>query len=55
MPKFTFVDDDGNLGDWSVSVEAPTEREARKIAWASMSDEQRDACGCLDCIDVKTD
>lgn len=48
--KFLFVDDDGHI-DVELWVEAPTKREARKLAWAQLTDEQRDACGCLECVD----
>ena len=36
-------------------LEAATEREARKIAWDSLTPEQKDACGCLDCVDEVKD
>ena len=32
-------------------AEAKTEREARKIAWNKLTDEQKDACGCFTCVD----
>lgn len=50
MKKFLFVDDDGNI-DVELWVEATDEKEARKLAWAQLTPEQRDACGCLDCVD----
>ncbi len=50
MPKFLFVDDDQNISV-EIWVEAASEDEARKIAWASLTSEQKDACGYLDCVD----
>lgn len=32
------------------TVDAPTEREARALLWAGLTDSQRDAVACLDCI-----
>lgn len=50
MAKFLFVDDSCNI-DVELWVTANTEKEARKIAWSMLTDEQKDNCGCLDCID----
>lgn len=50
MRKFLFVDDDCNI-NVELWVEAATEKEARKLAWAQLTPEQQDACGCLDCVD----
>jgi len=54
MAKFLFVDDDQNISV-ELWVEAATEREARKIAWDSLTPEQKDVCGCLDCVDQVED
>lgn len=51
MKKFLFVDDAGNI-DVELWVEATDEKEARKLAWERLTPEQRDACGCLDCVDL---
>lgn len=50
MPMFLFVDDDCRI-DVELWVEATTEGEARLIAWGQLTQEQKDACGCFDCID----
>ena len=50
MARFLFVDDEGNISVF-LWIEASTEKEARKLAWAQLTDEQQDAIGCLDCID----
>lgn len=50
MSKYLFVDDDCRISV-ELWVEAATEKEARKLAWAMLSDEQKDACGCLECVD----
>lgn len=50
MPLFLFVDDDCHI-DVELWVEAPSEAEARKIAWGRLTPEQKDACGFLDCVD----
>lgn len=48
--KYVFVDDDMNI-DVEIVVEAETEKEAHQKAWAQLTDEQRNACGLLDCVD----
>lgn len=50
MAKFLFVDDDMHI-NVELWVEAETEKQARKIAWNMLTDEQKNACGCLDCVD----
>ena len=50
MPKFLFVDNDQHISV-EIWVEAASEDEARKIAWSSLTPEQQDACGYLDCVD----
>ena len=50
MAKFLFVDDDQHISV-ELWIEAATENEARIIAWDSLTPEQRDACGYLDCVD----
>lgn len=47
---YTFADD--NLGDFEWSVEASTEKEARALAWAALTDEQRDRAACIECVEV---
>jgi hypothetical protein len=54
MAKFLFVDDDQHISV-ELWIEAATEREARKIAWGSLTPEQKDACGLLDCVDQVED
>lgn len=51
MHKFLFVDGDDNI-NLEVWVEAETEKQAHKLAWESLTSEQKDALGCLDCVDV---
>jgi hypothetical protein len=51
MEQYVFVDGNGNI-NFEVTVTATNEREARKLAWATLTDEQKDACGFLDCVDV---
>lgn len=50
MTKYLFVDDDGHI-DVEIWVVAANEKEARKKAWSMLTDEQKDACGLLDCVD----
>lgn len=50
MTKFIFVDGNGNI-DIEVEAVAQNECEARKIAWNNLTEEQKDACGCLECVD----
>lgn len=50
MTKFVFVDGDCHI-DVEITVQANNEKEARKMAWAQLTDEQKDACGCLECVD----
>ena len=49
--SYVFVDDDQHIGR-EVTVTASSEKEARKLAWSSLTDEEKDACGNLDCVDV---
>jgi hypothetical protein len=50
MTKFVFVDGDCHI-DVEITVQAATEKEARKLAWSQLTDEQKDACGYLECVD----
>jgi hypothetical protein len=51
MPNlYTFADD--NLGDFEWTVEAATDKEARALAWAALTDEQRDRAASIECVDV---
>lgn len=50
MKKYLFVDDDQYIGV-EVWVTADSEKEARQKAWAMLTDEEKDACGCFDCVD----
>lgn len=50
MSKFLFVDDDSHI-NVELWVTAINEKEARKQAWSMLTDEQKDACGNLDCVD----
>jgi hypothetical protein len=54
MAKFLFVDDDQNISV-ELWIEAATERKAHKIAWDSLTPEQKDACGYLICVDEVED
>ena len=54
MKKFLFVDDDCNI-NVELWVKAETEKEARSLAWDMLTPEQKDACGCLDCVDEQYD
>lgn len=48
MTKFTFI-----VMPWEIerTAIAETERQAHKAVWQSLTDEQRDNCECLDCVD----
>ena len=48
MTKFTYYVEGVGI---EVSAIASTQKEAYKLAFASLSDEQKDACQILDCID----
>lgn len=48
MTIFTFVIDP--TGE-EIKVTAATEKEAHRKAWESMTDEQKNSCACLDCVD----
>jgi hypothetical protein len=50
MNLYTFADD--NLGDHEWTVEAATEKEARVLAWAALTDEQRDRAASIECVEV---
>jgi hypothetical protein len=48
MRKFTFYVE--GVGS-EVEVIAESECEAHQIAWGRLTDEERNACACLDCVD----
>ena len=50
MTRYVFVDDDGYV-QREITVEAETEKEARKKSWALLTDEEKDACGLWGCVD----
>jgi hypothetical protein len=50
LNSYTFADD--NLGDLEWVVEAATYKEARALAWAALTDEQRDRAASIECVDV---
>lgn len=52
MTKQFLIVDSGNLGV-HVWVAADNERAAHKAAWAGLTNDQRDACEGLECVDEK--
>lgn len=50
MSKFTYYVDGLDI---EVSAVAATQREAHKLAWASLTDEQKNAARCLEWIDTQ--
>lgn len=50
MTKYIFVDDDCHI-DVEITVEASNEKEAHRLAWAQLTEEQKDACGLFTCVD----
>lgn len=53
MPTFTFIAEtfDGAIICES-TVEAATPREAHAAFWKGLSEAQRDACACVECLDL---
>jgi hypothetical protein len=52
LPKFKFTFFVDGLGI-DVSAVASTEREAHKLAWQSLTEEQKESTACLDCVNVE--
>jgi hypothetical protein len=50
MPRYTFAVDTGGR-DYEVNVVADNPKAAHKAAWASLSDDQKDAACSLECVD----
>lgn len=48
MAKFVFVIDP--TGE-EVTATADTEKEAYRKAWEGLTDEQKNVCACLECVD----
>lgn len=48
MTTYTFVIDPSCE---EFHVTASTEKEARKQVWDSLTDDQKNACACLECVD----
>lgn len=46
--RFTFYVDGVGI---EVTADAASEKQARKMAWDSLTDAQQNNCACLDCID----
>jgi hypothetical protein len=53
MPTFTFIAEASNGAIiHEGTIAAATHREAHAAFWRSLTDAQRDACACLECLDV---
>lgn len=50
MSKFTYYVDGLDI---EVSAVAATQREAHKLAWAALTEEEKNAARCLDWIDTQ--
>lgn len=56
MPRFTFIAETSN-GATLVEdgVIAATHKEAYHLFWNGLTDAQRDACACIECVDLLED
>ena len=50
MGIYTFYADGLNI---EVEAQGDSEAQAHRAAWAALTDEQRNACACLDCVDER--
>jgi|TARA_R110000868_G_scaffold63120_2_gene190269 hypothetical protein len=50
MSKYTFYVEGCGI---ELSVTADSEKSAHKMAWAMLSDEQKNSAACLDCVEVE--
>lgn len=48
MSQYTFA-----VMPWGFELQATaeTEKQARKQVWAALTEDQRNGCECLDCVD----
>ena len=50
MTKYTFGIEAGNK-EYEVEAIAENEKAARKLAWAGLTDDQRNAVSSMDCVE----